>query len=512
MSKITAINDVAIKRKPAPGPEIGPFKKIKPAVPAPAPVHTPVKKSATSPQFSRFSVTLSPAGAGVTSGNSSNSSAASSGMVAADLAALKKVTGQVCSNCGTTRTPLWRRAPDGTTICNACGLYLKARNTSRLVNRKPPAVAVVQDETSGATKKSCGGGGSGASEGTCPGDGHCNGTGGANACSGCPAYNNRLTKAAQLSKEESVSTATENGALGQAVIACQNCSTTITPLWRRDDEGHTICNACGLYHRLHGVHRPVGMKKSTIKRRKRVISALPGHGDADDSNMVSGLVMGTEKSKSTTVSPVSSPNLSPNSSASFTSSSSTSSFSATPPQKQVAKTSEPSQLPVRLYAPAAIDFTHSFKALSTILPMPKSPSSSPTPAPGTETTRLPGISTLGIGRLDDSSLRIQSILNTEPSGSRAVSIPTGGLQVRNPSQDQRASSPSSSSSASSASSASADSLLADIPDSVSPAHVKEFLLIKKRKLEEKLEKRRLQMKETEDLIEACQAKIDEYTK
>ncbi|ODV89206.1 hypothetical protein CANCADRAFT_28045, partial [Tortispora caseinolytica NRRL Y-17796] len=54
------------------------------------------------------------------------------------------------------------------------------------------------------------------------------------------------------------------------VVSCQNCGTTVTPLWRRSAEGGTICNACGLYYKLHGVYRPKAMNKSMIKRRKRL--------------------------------------------------------------------------------------------------------------------------------------------------------------------------------------------------------------------------------------------------
>jgi hypothetical protein len=51
---------------------------------------------------------------------------------------------------------------------------------------------------------------------------------------------------------------------------CFNCDTTTTPLWRRDDDGNNICNACGLYYKLHNVHRPLSMKRTVIHRRKRV--------------------------------------------------------------------------------------------------------------------------------------------------------------------------------------------------------------------------------------------------
>ncbi|KAI0240364.1 Transcription factor GATA-4 [Lamellibrachia satsuma] len=58
-------------------------------------------------------------------------------------------------------------------------------------------------------------------------------------------------------------------------LSCANCHTSTTTLWRRNNEGEPVCNACGLYYKLHGVHRPLSMKKEGIQTRKRKPKSLP---------------------------------------------------------------------------------------------------------------------------------------------------------------------------------------------------------------------------------------------
>ncbi|KAI6357343.1 mediator complex subunit [Pyricularia grisea] len=56
---------------------------------------------------------------------------------------------------------------------------------------------------------------------------------------------------------------------GDAPTTCTNCATQTTPLWRRNPEGQPLCNACGLFLKLHGVVRPLSLKTDVIKKRNR---------------------------------------------------------------------------------------------------------------------------------------------------------------------------------------------------------------------------------------------------
>lgn len=56
---------------------------------------------------------------------------------------------------------------------------------------------------------------------------------------------------------------------GEGATTCTNCNTNNTPLWRRDPEGLPLCNACGLFYKLHGVVRPLSLKTDVIKKRNR---------------------------------------------------------------------------------------------------------------------------------------------------------------------------------------------------------------------------------------------------
>lgn len=56
----------------------------------------------------------------------------------------------------------------------------------------------------------------------------------------------------------------------RAGTSCANCQTTTTTLWRRNANGDPVCNACGLYYKLHNVSVP-GTRPSSQNGRLRMM-------------------------------------------------------------------------------------------------------------------------------------------------------------------------------------------------------------------------------------------------
>ncbi|XP_065211753.1 uncharacterized protein LOC135839590 [Planococcus citri] len=87
-------------------------------------------------------------------------------------------------------------------------------------------------------------------------------------CNACGLYNriNGVNRPPIRSNQKKITQQNGNRRTG---VACANCNTSTTTLWRRNNNGEPVCNACGLYFKLHSVNRPLTMKKDGIQTRKR---------------------------------------------------------------------------------------------------------------------------------------------------------------------------------------------------------------------------------------------------
>ena len=82
------------------------------------------------------------------------------------------------------------------------------------------------------------------------------------------AWSNRMKSKVDDQKQQHYDQQSGNTAK-KVEMSCTNCGTMTTTIWRRNMKGEMVCNACGLYYKLHGVNRPENMRRDTIHTRRR---------------------------------------------------------------------------------------------------------------------------------------------------------------------------------------------------------------------------------------------------
>ncbi|KXT14238.1 hypothetical protein AC579_7561 [Pseudocercospora musae] len=98
------------------------------------------------------------------------------------------------------------------------------------------------------------------------------------------------TSSTAMSQTAPAATAGYGNQNGSAPPICANCQTSVTPLWRRDESGSVLCNACGLFLKLHGRPRPISLKSDVIKSRNRVKTSQPKKRDSQGGQDGNGLI------------------------------------------------------------------------------------------------------------------------------------------------------------------------------------------------------------------------------
>lgn len=137
-----------------------------------------------------------------------------------------------CFNCHVTKTPLWRRTPDRAhSLCNACGLYYKQYNTHRPLhirqkhqtNQNKQAVAAVAAAAAAILSTDT---------------------------SSSPAKSPTPPPVTTSSLNNHFGFTTQHQEEQQPQQHCQSCFQTDSLVWRLNDLGQTVCNACHMYSNL----------------------------------------------------------------------------------------------------------------------------------------------------------------------------------------------------------------------------------------------------------------------